>query len=84
MPRHRPAEVFPPSEFIREEMKERGWDVEELSRQAVIPVKEMQALLDDAPMMGRYAERLAVAFGTSAIYWANLWLAWRRYRKEKP
>lgn len=75
-----PAEVFPPSEFILEEMQARGWTVEQLGRQAVIPLEEAQALLDGAPLLGRHAERLAVAFGTSATYWANLWVAWKRYR----
>jgi len=79
-----PAEVFPPGDFIREEMAERGWTVEMLASAAVIPVEKLQALLDNAPLPARYAERLAVAFGTSAIYWSHLWLMWKKYGKETP
>ena len=78
-----PAEVFPPGEFIFDEMEARGWTVEKLSQQAVMPVEEIEVLLNNGAVTGHRAERLSVAFGSSAQYWANLWMAWKKYGKPK-
>ncbi len=75
----RPAEVFSPGEHLRDEMDERGWTVAELSRRAGVPDADIQAVLDGGLIHARLADRLSYAIGTSADYWANLSLRWKKY-----
>jgi len=69
----RPAEVFPPGEFIREELEERGWTQEELSE-----ILGRSPRLVNEIIMGKRgitpgtANALGAAFGTSAQLWMNL------------
>ena len=68
-----PAEVFPPGEFIREELEERGWTQEELAE-----ILGMSSRLVNEVIMGKRgitpgtANALGAAFGTSAQLWMNL------------
>jgi plasmid maintenance system antidote protein VapI len=72
------AEYFPPSEYIRDEMVERGWSDEDLAGKALIPVSRVKEILAGATIMLSECERLAVAFGTSLTLFANLQVSWRR------
>lgn len=74
-----PAEAFPPCDFLREELAERGWSVEELADRAVLPVADVAALVAGTRgITARHSERLSVALGTSAEYWQRLQVAWNR------
>jgi len=82
-----PAEVFPPSEYIEEEMNARGWSVEDLARRmggnygvTVLSLQLLFAVQDTHLMLGeKTAKGLARAFGTSEALWTNLDAQWRRY-----
>ncbi len=75
-----PAEIFPPGDFIREEMEERGWSLTDMAYHSVLPEPELQAILDGGRITGSQAEHIGFAFGTSAIVWANLSMAYQKWR----
>jgi HTH-type transcriptional regulator/antitoxin HigA len=76
-----PAEVFPPSEYLRDELTARGWPAEELARRAVIPVDRVAEILAGEAMTLPECERIGVTFGVSGELFARLQMAWRRREK---
>lgn len=80
-----PAEVFPPGEFIRDEMAERGWtDKDAHARLGNDPVRccafDLAAHADNKELIldASTASDLALLFGGTATYWLNVDAAWRR------
>lgn len=74
----KPAEVFPPHEYIAELMQERGWTVHDLARAMGMPAVEAAVVMTGAePISPLHARRLARAFGTSSTLWLNLQRAWQ-------
>ena len=82
-----PAEVFPPGEFIADELEARGWTTRDLAERmggdadmnqlvvdmlVLVPVKGM--LLGTAT-----ARQLAAAFGTPAEFWVALDRSWQEF-----
>ncbi len=77
-----PVEVFPPSEYILEEMKDRGWSRAELIRMSGLDGGTVDAVLEGTCKVTiTIASHLAAAFGTSEVVWCNLQ---RYYDKYKP
>lgn len=75
----RPAEVFPPGEFIREELEERGWtqaDLAGIMGRTVAMVNEI--ITGRRGITQRTAEELGAAFGTGPELWINLQASYRR------
>ncbi len=80
-----PAEVFPPGEFIQEEIEARGWTIRELAERMGGNVDENHCCLElliYAPMKNMIlddetAAQIGAAFGTSAKLWINLDRSWR-------
>lgn len=73
-----PAEVFPPGEFIRDEIEARGWtqaDLAEITGKNVRLINEIinarRSITPDT------AGALADAFGTSIQFWLNLEASWQ-------
>ena len=69
----RPAEVFPPGEFLKEELEARGWtqtDLAEILGRSVRLVNEIIA--GKRGITPETAEALGDAFETSAQVWLNL------------
>ena len=72
-----PAEAFPPGDYLRDEMAERGWSEKELAEMVRCP-----ALVAGEIMGGRMqidteiARALGTALGTSAELWLNLQAAY--------
>jgi HTH-type transcriptional regulator/antitoxin HigA len=67
------AEVFPPGEFLREELEERGWSQQELADILDRPPRLISELIaGKRAVTPETARGLAEAFGTSAEYWMNL------------
>ena len=73
-----PAEVFPPGEFVREELDERGWTQADL---AVILNKPLPAVNEiitgKKAITPETAKSLGDAFGVGAEFWLNLESAYR-------
>ncbi len=69
----RPAEVFPPGDFLREELEERGWTQGDL---AEIIGKNLRTVNDVVSgkrgISPETAHALSAALGTSAKFWMNL------------
>ncbi|RQR48400.1 addiction module antidote protein, HigA family [Burkholderia sp. Bp9126] len=68
-----PAEVFPPGEFLREELEAREWSQQELADILARPPRLISELIaGKRAITPETARGLADAFGTSAEYWMNL------------
>ena len=77
MSNNRPTEVFPPGEFIREELEARGWTQVDLAGIMDRPVPMInQIIMGHRGITARTARELAAAFGTSAELWLNLQVAY--------
>ena len=79
----RPAEVFPPGAFLREELEDRGWTQDDL---AAITGKHVRTVHDliagKRGVTPETAKSLAAALGTSAQFWLNLDSAYQLWRSE--
>jgi HTH-type transcriptional regulator / antitoxin HigA len=84
MPKRTPAEVFPPSEFIREELEARGWTVGELARIMDMPLGKIDKLVTgNQRITPETARGLSNAFGDGdPHYWMNLDAAYQAAHME--
>jgi HTH-type transcriptional regulator / antitoxin HigA len=74
----RPAEVFPPGEFVRDELEERGWTQADLAEIMRRPKAAINMIITGKKgITAETATELASAFGTSAEFWLNLDSAYR-------
>jgi HTH-type transcriptional regulator/antitoxin HigA len=84
MPR-KPAQVFPPGEFIREELEARGWTQTDLARIIGRPLQAVNAIINcKKEITAQTAVSLAAAFGTSPEVWLNLESAYRLAQVGAP
>jgi plasmid maintenance system antidote protein VapI len=82
-----PVEAFHPWEFIAEELEERGWTKDDLAERMgdCHPPEVHRLALDlyeeirttDIVVDQGMAKSLALAFGTSEVFWLNLHQMWR-------
>jgi HTH-type transcriptional regulator/antitoxin HigA len=73
-----PAEVFPPGDFIREELESRGWTQGNLAKITGRPVSAINLIISaKKAITPETACELAGAFGTSPEFWLNLESAYR-------
>jgi HTH-type transcriptional regulator/antitoxin HigA len=69
----RPVEVFPPGEFIREELEARGWTQADLAAIMGRPVQAINGIVTGSrSVTPQTAQELGAALGTSAQLWLNL------------
>ena len=69
----KPAEVFPPGEYIKEEIDSRGWTQNDLAEILGRPTRLINELISGKRgITPETAKGLAGAFGTSAQFWMNL------------
>lgn len=67
------AEVFPPGEYIKDELEERGWTQAALAERLGVSLAVMNDVIEGRRAMTReMAEALGDAFGTSVQVWLNL------------
>src|SRR5690606_9676154 len=79
-----PAEVFPPGEFLKEEMDARGWTQQDLADILGRPHRLVNEIIaGKRAITPETATGLAEAFGTSAAYWLNLESAWQLHQSRK-
>lgn len=68
-----PAEVFPPLDFIREEVQERGWtDQEAMDHLRWGPLVWQNVMDGTYEIDAALAEDLEHGFGISRVFWLNL------------
>jgi HTH-type transcriptional regulator / antitoxin HigA len=73
-----PAEVFPPGEFIRDEIEARGWTQTDLAEVLGRPFRLVNEILQGKrAITPETARGLGEAFGTGAELWMNLESAYR-------
>lgn len=78
MNKRKPAQVFPPGEFIKEEMEARGWTQDELAEIMNHPRLLVNKLLaGKKEITPETAHDLGEAFGTGPEIWMNLESAYR-------
>lgn len=69
----RPAEVFPPGEFLRDELEARGWSQTEFAEIIGRPPRVVNEIITGKRGISpETATELAAALGTSAQFWMNL------------
>ena len=75
------AEIFPPGDFLKEEMEARNWTQNDLSKILGKSNRLVNELINaKRAITPETAKVLADAFGTSAIYWMNLESAWQLFK----
>jgi len=68
-----PAEVFPPGEFIRDELEARGWTQQDLADILGIAAPSLNLIITGKrSITPEMAKSLGNAFGTSAAFWLGL------------
>ncbi|OXE35592.1 MAG: addiction module antidote protein [Phenylobacterium zucineum] len=68
-----PAEVFPPGEFLRDALEDRGWNQTEFSEIIGRPPRVVNEIIAaKRSVTPETAQEFAAALGTSAQYWLNL------------
>jgi HTH-type transcriptional regulator / antitoxin HigA len=73
MAMRKPAEVFPPGEFLREELEARGWTQADLAAIMGRPAHSInQIVVGKRGISAEMAQGLAAALGTSPEFWMNL------------
>src|SRR4051794_33199951 len=73
-----PAEVFPPGEFLADELEARGWTQTEFSQIIGRPQKLVNDIVNaKRAITPETASDFAAAFGTSAQFWMNLETSWQ-------
>lgn len=80
-----PAEVFPPGEFLREEIEARAWTQQELADILDRPPRLVSELIaGKRAITPETAKGLADAFGTSPDYWMNLESQYQLSKVKSP
>jgi HTH-type transcriptional regulator/antitoxin HigA len=78
MTARRPAEVFPPGEYLAEELEARGWTQADLAELLAVPLQAVSDVIAAKRRVSpEIARALAVALGTSPELWLNLESAYR-------
>ena len=79
----RPAQGFPPGDFIQEEIDARGWSQEDFARIIDKPLPTVnQIIKGKRAIIPATAKRIAAAFGNSPQFWMNLETSWQLYNIE--
>lgn len=78
------AEVFPPGEFIKEELEARGWTQDDLADILGRHRATISAIVNGKrEVSADIARDLGTAFGTSAQYWMNLETSYRLFSETR-
>ncbi len=81
MNNRRPAEVFPPGEYLKDELEERDWTQADLAEIIGRPIQLVNEIITGKRgITPETAKGLAAAFGTSAEIWLNLETAYRLWK----
>lgn len=77
----RPAEGFPPGEYLKDELEERGWTQEEFAAIIGRPAAVVNQIISGKRGISpETASEIGAALGTTAMYWMNLESAYRLWK----
>ena len=77
----RPAEVFPPGEFLREELEERGWTQTDFAEILGRPLRLVNEIISGKRgITPETAKGIADGLGSSPQYWLNLESAYQLWK----
>ncbi|MEX0727815.1 MAG: HigA family addiction module antitoxin [Planctomycetaceae bacterium] len=77
------AKLFPPGEFIREEIEARGWTQGDLAKIMDRPIQAVNEIISGKRSITvETAQALGAAFGTGPEVWLNLESAWRLHQER--
>ena len=75
-------ESFHPSEYLKDELKERGWSVDKLAKKLdVPPITVKRVISEQLPISPALADRLSRVLGTGSEIWLNLQAAYDLAKK---
>jgi HTH-type transcriptional regulator / antitoxin HigA len=78
-----PAEAFPPGDYLRDELDERGWTQTEFAEILGRPPRVVNEIIaGKRSVTPETAKELAAALGTSAQFWMNLETAYQLSRVD--
>ena len=74
----KPAQVFPPGEFIRDELESRNWSQSDLAKILGRPIQTINMIVNGRKSITvETAKALGLAFGTGPELWLNLETAYQ-------
>lgn len=77
----KPAEVFPPGEYIKDELDARGWSQAEFAEILGRPARVVSEIINGKRAISpETAKEVAAAFGSTPELWMNLESAYRGLR----
>lgn len=77
-----PAEVFPPGDFLRDELDERGLTVADFARHTGLPESTIAGIISgEQRITAQIADALGGELGTSSDFWLNVDKTYRTWRK---
>ena len=80
-----PAEVFPPGEYLRDELVARQWTQSQLAKILGRPVQFVNEIINGRKRITEEtALQLAAALGTSAKVWLDLETCYRLRNAKRP
>ena len=81
--KRKPAEAFPPGDFLKEELEERGWTQDDLAAVMGRNIRTVnEIVVGKRSITPETAEGLAAALGTSPEFWLNLESAYQLWRVQ--
>ena len=79
------VELFPPGDFIREELEARGWSQRDLAEILGRPLQSINQIINGRKAItAQTAKELALAFGTGPEVWMNLETQWQLHCTPDP
>ncbi len=83
MKQRKPAEIFPPGEYLHDELEARGWNQGEFAEIIGRPPRLISEIISGKRgITPETAQAIAAAFGTSAEFWLNLESAYQLSRVD--
>lgn len=80
-----PAEAFAPGEYLRDELRERGWTQAQFARIIGRPLQLVNEIINGRKRITeRTALQIGAALGSSAKVWLNLENTYRLWKAKSP
>jgi HTH-type transcriptional regulator/antitoxin HigA len=78
-----PAEVFPPGEYLRDELEARGWTQTQFAGIIGRPLQTVNGIINGkVSITAQTAKEISAAFGSSAEMWLNMQSGYDLFRTK--